>query len=318
MNLIANTGIHFLTIPLEIDMNNNFKMYFHEWFDTTDQQKKLEIAHFFAEEEIWVKKHHLETIGYAKKGRVIADWETISNDEEFDDNCIIPVDTEDARDSGCFDVSAGKIKEDEWRKFENKWFPMPFFHLNCENSEFGPTNWCRFKLIPQGIDGKIKKYDLLLAFDTKCIFEKDDFEDEDLNEAPVFTNIADREKVFALCNNEYKLVGYCSKNFNCEWVEKYLLKQYHNVDNINDLKGIQMPKLKYLAQYIFINRYLQQFGNIPMLTLYSNKILLMVMLIWSLTSEIRVLVPYCSTTATLQNQVLSNCKILVIRYRMAN
>ena len=41
MNLIANTGIQLFTIPLEINFNNNFKMYFHEWLDMADQQKKL-------------------------------------------------------------------------------------------------------------------------------------------------------------------------------------------------------------------------------------------------------------------------------------
>ena len=56
MNLIANTGIQFFTIQLEINLNDNFKMYFHEWFDVNDEQLKLEIAHNFTEDEIWVSK----------------------------------------------------------------------------------------------------------------------------------------------------------------------------------------------------------------------------------------------------------------------
>lgn len=56
MNLIANTGIQFLNFPFEIDLNDNFKMYFHEWFDTEDEELKLELAHYFADDEIWVKK----------------------------------------------------------------------------------------------------------------------------------------------------------------------------------------------------------------------------------------------------------------------
>jgi hypothetical protein len=271
MNLIANTGIQFFTIPFEINLNDNFKMYFHEWYDTADQQKKLEIAHYFSEEDVWAKKHPLAELGYAMNGRVTESWETISNDDDFDNSCIIPIDTEEARDSGCFDVSVSKIKKDDWKKFEDIWFPMPFFQLNGRLSEFGPTNWCRFKLIPTGMENQIKKYSLLLAFDTRSIFEREDFEDEDLNETPVFTNAAEREKKFALCNNEYKLVGYCSEAFNCDWVDKYVLKHFHDIDNINDLRGIQMPKMKYLAQYIFLNRYIQQFGNLPIITLYSNQ-----------------------------------------------
>ena len=56
MNLIANSGIQFFSMPLEINLNDNFKMFFHEWFDVKDEQLKLEIAHDFTEDEIWVKK----------------------------------------------------------------------------------------------------------------------------------------------------------------------------------------------------------------------------------------------------------------------
>lgn len=275
MNLIANTGIQLLSVPLEINFNNNFKMYFHEWLDIVDQQKKLEIAHFFSEEEIWIKKHVLygSKLGYSTVNnnyRVSDSWETISNDEEFDNNYVIPIDTEEARDSGCFDVSISKIKEADWDKFENTWFPMPFFQLNGKRSDFGPTNWCRFKLIPNGQEGQTKKFNLLLAFDTKTVFKDEGYEKEDLQETPIFTNAANSSKKYALCNTEEGLIGYCSEEKNCDWVDKYLLKHFHEVDNIND-KRLNMPKMKYLAQYIFIARYIQQFGNLPTITLFSNQ-----------------------------------------------
>ena len=93
MNLIANTGIQLHTIQLEIDLNNNFKMFFHEWLDIEDQQKKMEIAHFFPEEEIWIKKYILygSNLGYATLNddyKVTDSWETISTDDEFDKSCI--------------------------------------------------------------------------------------------------------------------------------------------------------------------------------------------------------------------------------------
>jgi hypothetical protein len=275
MNLIANTGIQFFTIPLEINFNENFKMHFHEWLDITDQQKKLEIAHFFSEEEIWIKKHALygSNLGYATLNNnynVTDSWATISTDDEFDRSCIIPIDTEEAKDLGCFDVSLSKIKETDWKKFENTWFPMPFFQLNGKRSDFGPTNWCRFKLTPNGQEGKIKKYNLLLAFDTKTVFMEEGFEEEDLQETPIFTNAADTSKNYALCNTEEGLLGFCSEEKNCSWVDKYVLKHFHDIDNIID-RRLEMPKMKYLAQFIFINRYIQQFGNLPTITLYSNQ-----------------------------------------------
>jgi len=267
MNLIANTGIQFFVIPLKIDTNDNFKMYFHEWFDTKDEQLKLEIAHLFSEEEMWVKKHDLSDLGYAMNGKITEGWENIREDFNLGGKSPIPIDTQDAKDSGCFQESISRIN---WDRFENIWFPFPFFLLSGNKSEFGPTNWCRCKLIPDETTGKSRKYNLLLAFDTRSLFEKEDFEDEDLNETPVFTSNYDKSKEYALCNNEYKLVGYCSEAFNCDWVDKYVLKLFHNLDNINDYRG-QKPKLDYLAQYIYLIRYIQQLDVLPKITLYSNK-----------------------------------------------
>lgn len=270
MNLIANTGIQLITIPFEIDLNNNFKMYFHQWSDTQDNQLKLEIAHFFSEEEIWVKKYALTELGYAiqKNDYKITDsWDTIKNDDEFDANTIINIDTEDPKDSGCFQIGVGKIN---WEKFENVWFPMPFFLLNGKHSEFGPTNWCRFKLIPADINGQKRKYNLLIAFDTYSSFEDENFEDEDLNETPVFTNLSEKSKEFALCNNEFKLIAYCSEAYNCDWVDKYVLKQFHFLENINDYKGSN-PKLNYLTQYVYLIRLIEQANVLPKITLYSNQ-----------------------------------------------
>lgn len=266
-SLIANTGIHFLTVPLEINLNNNFKMYFHEWFDIAEAQLKLEISYFFSEEETWVKKHDLSLLGYAPNGVVTENWETIKVDFEEEGYSPITIDTDRAEDSGCFQMSVNRIK---WDKIENVWFPMPFFLLTGNKSEFGPTNWCRFKLIPDETAGKLRKYNLLMAFDTKSLFEKEDFEDEDLNETPVFTSNYDKSKEYALCDSEYKLAGYCSEAFKCDWVDKYLLKCFYGIDNIKDYKG-EKPKLDYLAQYIFLIRHIQQMGIVPKITLYSNK-----------------------------------------------
>jgi hypothetical protein len=117
-------------------------------------------------------------------------------------------------------------------KFENTWFPLPFFLLNGKQSEFGPTNWCRFKLITTDINGKTRKYNLLLAFDTQSCFEDENFENEDLNETPVFTNVSEKSKQYAICNNEFKLTAFCSEAYNCDWVDKYVLKHFHNIENL--------------------------------------------------------------------------------------
>ena len=267
MNLIANTGIQYLTVPLEINKSDNYKMFFHEWFDVDEKQLKLEIAHYFSDDDVWVKKNDLSELGYAKNGKIDKSWDDIVIDFEDNNKSTITIDTDDSKDSGCFQESLSRIN---WEKFENTWFPMPFFLIKGKKSEFGPTNWCRCKLIPVETTDKSKKYDLLVAFDTRTSYENSSYEDEDLNETPVFTNEYDISKEYVLCNNEYKLVGYCSEAFNCEWVDKYLLKHFHNIEDINDFRG-QKPKLNYLSQYICFINYIQKLDILPKVTLFSNK-----------------------------------------------
>lgn len=279
MNLIANTGIQLLTVPMIVNLNNNFKMYFHEWYDIEDQQLKLEIAHFFSDNEVWVRKHDLSELGYAMNGKVTEGWENIRQDFQSEGKKEIPVDTDSPGDSGCFHISVNRIN---WDKFENVWLPIPFFQSVNNRSEFGPTNWCRIKLIPVEKNGKERKYNILLAFDTRTVFESEDFEDEDIFQTPVFTNNYIQSQKYSLCNKEYYILEYCSKHekgkdtngqslfINCEWVDEYILNLLHNVRNINELR-LNKPKLNYLAQYIFLARYLQHLEICPVITLFSNK-----------------------------------------------
>jgi len=280
MNLIANTGIQFFNVPLEINLNDNFKMYFHEWFDVEDEQLKLEIAHNFSDDEIWVSKRdifNLLGLGLTegKVGKIEEGvfksykWEEIKDDFFSEGNKIITPMESEAGGSDCFQITNSRCR---WENFENHWLPFPFFLLNNNGkSEFAPTNWCRCKLIPDSTNGIIKKYNLLLAFDTRTKYEGEDFEEEDLMETPVFTSNYDKSKDFALCNNEFLLLDFCSKTpFNCEWVDECILNLFHNVKSIDELK-IRKPKLSYLAQYIYIIKYIQQLKILPTITLYSDK-----------------------------------------------
>jgi hypothetical protein len=285
MNLIANTGIQIFTVPLEINLNDNFKMYFHEWFDMEDEQLKLEVAHFFSEDEIWVSKRDIfNLLGLGLTGGRVGrmengvfkpyKWEEIKDDFYSEGNqTLTPMDTEDGG-TDCFPMTLTRFR---WEKFENRWLPFPFFTLgNYDKSEFAPTNWCRCKLIPDTASiCNSKKYNLLLAFDTRTKYEEESFEEEDLMETPVFSSNFDRQKDFALCNNEFSLVDFCSKSRNCEWVDEYILDLYHSTENkkitsIDDIK-CKKPKMSYLAQYIYIVRYIQQLNVLPTITLFSDK-----------------------------------------------
>jgi hypothetical protein len=280
MNLIANTGIQLFTVPLEINLNDNFKMYFHEWFDVSDEQLKLEIAHNFTEDEIWVSKkdiYNLLGLGLTdgKVGRIEEGvfkpykWEDIKSDFISEgNNPITPMET-DSGESDCFQITLSRCR---WEQFENQWLPFPFFTLGSNGkTEFAPTNWCRCKLVPESSNGNIKKYNILLAFDTRTKYESEDFEEQDLMETPVFASNYDRSKDFALCNNEFSLVDFCSKvPYNCDWVDEYILKLFHDVKSVDEL-NIKKPKLNYLAQFIFVIKYIQQLNLLPNITLFSDK-----------------------------------------------
>jgi len=258
MNLIANTGIQYYTVPLEINLDSSFKMYFHEWLDEEDSKLKLEIAHNFSEDDVWVKKRDLAELGYltnSKVGRFEEEdrkfktykWEDI-RDDFFSKSrqTITPMQISNGV-TNCFPIKPNLC---QWEKFENRWLPFPFFTLGSnEKSEFAPTNWCRAKLIPDAANNNFKKYNLLMAFDTRTKYEEESFEDEDLMETPVFTSSDENSKDFALCNNEFLLVDFCSKSRNCEWVDEYILDLYHHIKSTDDLK-IKTKKMGYLAQYI--------------------------------------------------------------------
>jgi hypothetical protein len=213
-----------------------------------DQQLKLEITHNFSEEEIWVKKHDLALLGYLTDGKVgrfeedgkfkAYKWDEIKDDflsEGY--QTITPMETDDG-EMDCFQMTINRCR---WEKFENRWLPFPFFNLRANGkSDFGPINWCRFKLIPDTTEtaSNIKKYNLLLAFDTRTTYEGEGFEEEDSQEMPIFIN--EDSKKFALCNNEFSLIDFCTKHtfkdfatdstieIDCEWVDELLLKCFHN------------------------------------------------------------------------------------------
>jgi hypothetical protein len=280
MNLIANSGIQFFSMPLEINLNDPFKMFFHEWFDIKDEQLKLEIAHNFTEDEIWVRKkeiYNLLGLGLTegKVGRMQDGvykpykWEEIKSDfisEGY--NQISPMET-DTGESDCFQITLSRCRLE---KFENQWLPFPFFTLGSKGkTEFAPTNWCRCKLIPESSNGDIKRYSIILAFDTRTRYENEDFEEQDLMETPVFASNYDGFKDFALCNNEFSLIDFCSKfPFNCDWIDEYILQLFHDAKSIDEI-NIKKPKLNYLAQFIFVLNYIQQLKVLPNIRLFSDK-----------------------------------------------
>ena len=45
-SLIANSGIQMFTFKLKLNLQDKFKMWFHEWYDTSNGQWRLDLERF--------------------------------------------------------------------------------------------------------------------------------------------------------------------------------------------------------------------------------------------------------------------------------
>jgi len=276
MNIIANTGIQLLSKQIEINLNNRFKLFFHEWFDVKTARLNLELAHHFTNDDVWVKKNDLGQLGFLDKGKVGYEengnfksfqWNDVSDIFFQNNKSVIKPNIYDNQASDCFAIDVNKCN---WEKFENKWLPFPYFKVSKGKSDFGPTNWCRIKIIPVESNKEKRIYNIILAFDTQTDFEEEGFETDELYQRPVFTSFFEKSIEFELCNNEFALIDFCSQSQKCKWVDDYILKQFHGVEKLSDLRPM-MPKLSYIAQYIFLIKYLQEEKLIPKVTLFTSK-----------------------------------------------
>ncbi len=258
ISLIANTGIQFHTFKFSIDIKSGQdKMYFYEWFDSNENKLKLDLAHFFSKDDVWVKKKELATYGYLRDGKPTDEWSEIKKDgirEITQENKVF------------FNTSISNCQIEE---FDNEWLPFPFFELNSQNkTSFGPINWCRIRFSKiQSSNTNVQDYEAVIAFDTRSIYIDDNVVDED-RETPVFSSDFEKYKSYGLCDNEFQLIDFCSENYKCDWVNKHILKLIHQTDKVDALRA---PKLRYLTSYIFLIHHLQKVANVPNLRLYRDR-----------------------------------------------
>ena len=64
--LIANSGIQILTLSLSINTQEKFKMWYHEWYDTTNGEWRLDPVYELRTEDecIYYNKQKLYRGGY--------------------------------------------------------------------------------------------------------------------------------------------------------------------------------------------------------------------------------------------------------------
>ncbi len=264
-SLIANTGIHMTTFPMEINLREKFTLWFHEWYDTSEGEWILDLTQEVTTEtnRYFYKKKELYDNGYLKEATGNGDIDISA----LNDEGIHPIQTDDNEPikGEVFKMNFAD-KANTLSAFENKWLPIPyFFRRSATKFKFGALNWSRFKLVPlQSDDDSKKLYQVLLAFDTRTTESSDKYA-----ECPMFPDQFTTEMNFDVCDHEFLLMDYCSPRQEWEYINNYLFKLVHpDVASVGRIRVGR--KLSYVASYYLLIDYIAQKHLFPKVKLYKN------------------------------------------------
>jgi len=154
MNLIADTGIQFHKVPLDLNADVlKHKRHFSE--EQRDGKLWLISALKWTAEDIFINREHLEA-------------ERMTSECDFDADglqrhLVAPVDEE---------LTYTLKGEKTLQYFENRWIPIPYFRKRFDKNRpyyDGPYRWCRGFLAPLENPKPGHTHDFVLAFDTGCL-----------------------------------------------------------------------------------------------------------------------------------------------------
>jgi len=257
ITLIANSGIQFHRFQLEVDPNRDVirSLGFYELEESDSQSVTLQFATFIPSLDIWVPKEILKFHGFLDDNGHL--------DEEIDYKVLKPFALDE--DTGLFTVGdiESILKYFASGPLEAQWFPVPYFKRNLAGKHaFGPLAWARLMLkeLPsEDPKSKKKNYAAVLAFDTEVSDGLDPYF------SPRPTDSDEPDNSFGFCDNEDLLLHFCDMRHSCEWVNRAIKRI---LQNGRDAK--QPPFLRYLAQYLYLLRYLQASGVFPDVIFYTD------------------------------------------------
>ena len=265
--LIANSGIQLFTFKVKVSIQDKFKMWFHEWYDTGEGKWRMDLVQEVTTEDnvLFYNKHELFDAGYLNDPGIEYDPIELRNEG------IHPLKVDDRMVDGV----NGEIykltfsdKHNAIKCFENQWLPLPYFFRRTEKRfKFSPMNWARAKFVPTMTNNSnYIEYDVILAFDTRAGYDSNDY-----NEYPVFPDQYCSEMLFDLCDNEFFLMDYCSPNEKWSYIDEYIFKLVHPaLSSVSAIKGANVYKMSYIASYIFLIDYLAQNKLFPTVKLYKD------------------------------------------------
>ena len=263
--LIANSGIHIISFPLNINIREKFSLWFHEWYNTTDGEWILDLVQEVTTDtnRYFYKKKELFENGFLKEATGEGDIDVSALSDEGIKPLMID---EEMQCSGDIFKMSFLDKNNTLSSFENKWLPIPYFFKRSEiRFKFGPLNWSRFKLIPITTDDvTTKRYNVLLAFDTRTGTNAPEYD-----ECPVFPDQFATEMKFDVCKQEFYIMDYCSPKQEWEYINDSIFKSVHpELTSVGKIKSGR--KLNYIASYYLLVDYIAQKNLFPHITMYKD------------------------------------------------
>ena len=271
--LIANSGIQLITLRLKIDMQDRYRVWFHEWYEKDSGEWKLELLHEVTTEDakLYYRKHDLWKKGYLTNPDIEIDPDEVRHDGV---SCVrVNEDNELDVQGEIYSLSLSD-KDLHLKALENQWLPVPYFlRKTAKRFNFGPINWVRMKLVPVKKEGSFMYYNAILAFDTRASYAASAHDEKGRKiyfEHPIFPDNYANEIDLALCNNELLLLDYCSAGKEWSFVDSYLLNLVHpGISRVGQLRGMK-KKMLYGASYIFLMDYLAKKNLLPEIKLYKD------------------------------------------------
>jgi len=282
-SLIANSGLHFKTVQIEInpeeplvmESGKTLKYTFLEKIDFLDECKvsfgvcSSKDGYFSPIE--YIRKHSL--FEESSNGLIAIDDSGVPKIKK--DTSMAVIESYPSNDPQLISVnslSSYRIKKEHdvliaLESLLGKWLPMPMYEQDISGQSTGfPNGWCRLridKVGERGKDGKIP-YRCTWAFDTQLA---DNAEGGILR--PVFLKGSGISKIYTLCNRVDLLFGgfitLPGEEGNSP-VSDYLAALFEIDFNNNS----EPHKYKFLSYYIYLINYLRLIGAAPKVTLYNN------------------------------------------------
>jgi hypothetical protein len=287
-SLIANSGIHFKTTQLEMNLEEplllpsekTLKYTFLETIDfLNDCRIRFDVCS--SKDGLFVPANYAITNDIADKspnGTLILDETGIPRIKKDTVMAIIenyqPGASEiySINSLNSYRIKTGTEIKPAIEFLLNKWLPMPMFEEEVSGQSCSyPNGWCRVKIMPTGEKQKngAQQFRLIWAFDTKLADVNN--ESEENKEAmlrPTFFSGNTEKKVYSLCNRTDLLLG------------KFLnIPDGQNdapiCDYLVSLLGLDLSadtpnKYKFIGFYIYLINYIRLSGAAPQITLYNK------------------------------------------------